>query len=71
MTNPRGDPLPKRNIVVDENIFVPTVIKIALLDIPEVSPNVIGCIASLYVYYLFHDWLSLVCRCSMSIREPR
>ena len=71
MTNPPGDPLPKGNIVVDENLFVPTVIKITLLGIPEVSPNVIGCIASLYVYYLFHDWPTWVSRCSMSIREPR
>ena len=56
MTNPRGDTLPKGNVVVNENFFVSTVIKVALLGIPEVCPNVIGCVASLYVYYLFHDW---------------
>jgi hypothetical protein len=56
MTNPRGDTLPKGNVVVDENFFVSTVIKVALLGIPEVRPNVIGSVASLYVYYLFHDW---------------
>jgi hypothetical protein len=56
MTNPRGDALPKRNVVVNENFFVSTVIKVALLDIPEVCPNVIGCVAGLYVYYLFHDF---------------
>jgi hypothetical protein len=56
MTNPRGDTLPEGNVVVDENFFVSTVIKVTLLGIPEVCPNVIGCVASLYVYYLFHDW---------------
>ena len=55
MTNPRGDTLPKGNVVVNENFFVPTIIKVALLGIPEMCPNVIGCVASLYVYYLFHD----------------
>jgi hypothetical protein len=62
MTNRRGDTFPKRNVVVDENFFVPTVIKVALLGIPEVCPDVIGCVASLYVYYLFHDW---------PLRQPR
>ena len=56
MTNPRGETFPKRNVVVDENLFVSTVVKVVLLRIPEVCPNVIGCVASLYVYYLFHDW---------------
>jgi hypothetical protein len=56
MTNPWGDSLPKGNVVVDENFLVSTVIKVALLGIPEVCPNVIGCVASLNVYYLFHDW---------------
>ena len=56
MTNPRGDTFPKGNVVVDENFFVSGVIKIALLGIPEVCSNVIGCVASLYVYYLFHVW---------------
>lgn len=55
MTNPRGDTLPKGNVVVDENFLVSTVIKVALLGIPEVCPNVIGCVASLNIYYLFHD----------------
>jgi hypothetical protein len=27
------------------------------LGIPKVCPNVIGYVASLYVYNLFHDWL--------------
>ena len=57
MTNPGGDTLPKGDIVADENFFVSTVNEVALLGIPEVCANVIGYIASLYVYYLFHDWL--------------
>lgn len=55
MTNPGGDTLPKGDIVVDENFFVSTVNEVALLGIPEVCPNVIRYIASLYVYDLFHD----------------
>jgi hypothetical protein len=55
MTNPRGDTLPKGNVVVNENFIVSAIIKVALLGIPEMCPNVIGCVASLYVYYLFHD----------------
>jgi hypothetical protein len=55
VTNPGGDTLPKGDIVVDENFFVSTVNKVALLGIPEVCPNVIRYIASLYVYDLFHD----------------
>jgi len=43
--------------VVDDNFFVSTVVKVALLGIPKVCPNVIGYVASLYVYNLFHDWL--------------
>ena len=43
--------------MVDENFFVSAVSEVALLGIPEVCANVIGYIACLYVYYLFHDWL--------------
>lgn len=57
MANHRRDALPKGDIVVDENFFVSTVSEVALLGIPEVCPNVIGYVASLYVYYLFHDWI--------------
>ena len=57
MTNPRGDTLPEGDVVVDENFFVSAVSEVALLGIPEMCPNVIGYIACLYVYYLFHDWL--------------
>jgi len=49
MTNPRRDTLSKGDIVVDENFFVSTVNKVALLGIPKVRPNVIRYVASLYV----------------------
>jgi hypothetical protein len=57
MANPRRDALPKGDIMVNENFFVSTVSEVALLGIPEVCANVIGYVASLYVYYLFHDWV--------------
>ena len=56
MTNPRGNTLPKGDIVVYDNFFIFTVDKVALLGIPEVRPNVIGHVASLYVDNLFHDF---------------
>jgi hypothetical protein len=73
MTNPRGDTLPKRDVVVDENFFVSTVIKVALLGIPKVCPNVIGYIASLYVDNLFHGWLRIQqgCRLERLERQDR
>jgi hypothetical protein len=43
--------------VVDENFFVFVICEIALLSIPEMCPDVIGDVASLYVDYLFHGWL--------------
>ncbi len=57
MTNPRGDTLPKGDVVIEENFLVSAVSKVALLGIPKVCPDVIGYVASLYVYYLFHDCL--------------
>jgi hypothetical protein len=57
MTNPRGDSLPKGDVVVDENFFVSTICEMALLSIPEVCPDVVGYVASLYVDYLIHGWL--------------
>jgi hypothetical protein len=57
MTNPRGDSLPKGDVVVDENFFVSTICEIALLSIPEVCPDIVGYVAGLYVDYLFHSWL--------------
>jgi hypothetical protein len=57
MTNPRGDTLPEGDVVIEENFFVSVVSKVTLLGIPKVRPDVIGYVASLYVYYLFHDCL--------------
>jgi hypothetical protein len=57
MTDPRGGTLPKGDVVVHENLLVATVCEIALLSIPKVRPDVIGYVAGLYVYYLFHGWL--------------
>jgi hypothetical protein len=54
VTNPRRDTLPKGDIVVDENVFIAAIGKIALLGIPEVCPNVIRHVASLNVDYFFH-----------------
>ena len=56
MTNPRGDALSKRDVVVNEHFFAFFVREVALLGIPEMRPNMIGYIAGLYVYDLFHGW---------------
>ena len=56
MTNPRGYTFPEGDIMINEDFFVLTVCKVALLSIPKVCPDVIGYVASLYVYYFFHDW---------------
>jgi len=45
--------------VLDEDFLVRAVCKVALLGIPKVCPNVVGYVASLYVYYLFHRWVSM------------
>jgi hypothetical protein len=41
--------------VIDEHLLIFTICKVALLSVPKVCLNVIGCIARLYVYDLFHD----------------
>ena len=54
VTNPRRHTLPKGDIVVDENVLIAAICKIALLGIPEVCSNVIRHVASLNVDYFFH-----------------
>lgn len=41
--------------MVNEKFFVLAVCKVALLCIPKVCSDVIGYVASLYVYHFFHD----------------